>query len=119
MLMNARGAVEPKVNVDIESRPNVNSQRRITKVRLNIHLLRQVESCVNPTNELPRIRPVAEVHLGERLGRSSGKQILVVILVTPAALYEPAKFSELLHATIPIFSSNLTHLTRPFLTVII
>src|SRR5882672_4512544 len=71
VLVDTGGAVKPKINVDIESWPNVDGHRRIAKVCLNIHLLRQVGSCLDPTNDLPGIEAVAELQLGKGLRSNS------------------------------------------------
>jgi hypothetical protein len=97
VLVDAGGTVEPKINVNIESRSNVDGEGRITEVRFEVHLLWQIGSCLSPTNDVPRIDAIAQIQIKESLRGNDGKLIFVVVLVAPAPFHERAKIGEWFH----------------------
>src|SRR6266404_784340 len=103
VLVNGCSAVEPIVDINIEPRSNVESNRRVAKFPYRIHLLRQIWSFVHPTNDLPWIYPSpgSQSQLRKRLSSNSRKQLFVVVLIAPAAFYERAKLGKQTHHAFP------------------
>lgn len=95
--MNAGGAVEPVVNVDIKPWAGEQRYRRISESSFNIVLLGQRPGSVYPADDFPGVNACRQVRLAERLRSNLRKELLTVVLNFPAAFYQGAEFLKVLH----------------------
>src|SRR6266478_4503545 len=97
MLVYARRAIQPEIDIDVESRSDEESNGRITELAYAVVLQWQIWSSVHPANDFPWINLSSQIRLSERLGRDLRKCVLVVVLLSPPAFYQRAKLLELSH----------------------
>src|SRR5688572_2118871 len=83
VLMDAGGAVEPVVDVDVKPGTGKESDGRITELSRDIFLLGKRDSGMNPANDLPGIDSRGKIRFGECLRGDFGKLLLAVVLRSP------------------------------------
>src|ERR1043166_5276811 len=99
MLMNAGGAVEPVIDVDIKSRAAKHGYGWIAKPAFDVLLFGKGGGCVYPANDVPGIEPAGQTGFDQNLRGDIRKRLLAVILRFPTILDELAELLKFLHAS--------------------
>src|ERR1041384_5770857 len=99
MLMNAGGAVEPVIDIDIKSRAAKHGHGWIAKPAVNVLLFGKSGGGVYPANDVPWIDPAGQSGFDQSFRGDIRKGLLAIILCFPSILDELAEFLKFLHAS--------------------
>src|ERR1700720_538528 len=98
VLVNVGGAIQPEININIESRTAKQGDRRIAERRLDILLSWQLRPSVQPANDFPWGHALfRQIYLSESLSSYLRKFSFGIIVLAPKTFNEQAEFVKYFH----------------------
>src|SRR6266567_9208765 len=102
VLVNTGRTIKPIISVYEKSGPDVKRDWWIPEVGGQVHLLGQLSTAMNPTDDVPWINARREFRVRESARGDRRESLFAVILFPPGALNQSTKFGERSHASPPM-----------------